>query len=294
MSSEVERQVMQGVVEKELDYYGDFGVDIPQPIEITPNTKCSIAIREVNCLIPQVYQRGELLTLYAKQASRYGTYHILKRYYCSTVINNVQDFIDFIRQESLNFIAYHARDKELFGLTETRCVDINNYFSCHVHGDKFYVVNKTTNRSYLFKFSRYTQLTCGLYGERFFVGPASVHYQNLYLNTDTYNFNEFLVIELDCIEKTTTKNGSEPILASFYQQNGGDGNIIYKPNTRLDYKEIVQLGTLRRFNFKVRSSLDKKIHIPRSVYAVCTQDPTKNCIIKIKYEIMLENNGQNN
>ena len=285
MSSEVERRVVQGVVEKELEYYGDFSVDLPQPIEITPNSKCSIAIREVNCLTPQVSQRGELLTLYAKEGSWYGTYYILKRYYCSEAINNVQDLIDLIRQESMYFIASHTRDKELFGLTETRSVDINDYFSCDVHGDKFYAVNKTTNRSFLLKFSRYTQLTCGFGSDRVYVGPTSVHYEHLYLNIDTYNFNEFLVIELDCIEKTTTENGSEPILASFYQHNGGDGNIIYKPNTRLDYKEIVQLGTLRRLNFKVRSFLERKIPIPRSVYCKCTKDPTKNSIIKIKYEI---------
>ena len=45
----------------------------------------------------------------------------------------------------------------------------------------------------------------GMRWSTIYVRPLSVVRQNCYLSIDNYNFNEFLVIELEGIERTITK-----------------------------------------------------------------------------------------
>ena len=291
-ASNSEVTTITGVVETELKDYGSFTATLPNPIEITSNLDyAGIAIREVECLIPQEVLANQSHRLLAKRKNESDDDLILlKTYKANTVFNTVQQFIDFIQQGFNNFIVEEDSPASwLFGNVETTNINLNNYLKIYYCCNRIIFKNMHNDIKFLFIFHRHTQILSGTRWGYTHIPPMSLTYSTCYLSIDNYNANEFLIIEMNGIERTITKNGSEPILVSFYCHNNGSGHIHFTPEPNIEYKKIEKLGPLRELNFHIKPVLEerpnKNFHfLKKNRYTV---DPSKNCSVRIKYEILL-------
>ena len=290
MNCSRERKVtsITGVVETELKNYGSFTAVLPTPIEITSNYDyVGIGAHEVECLIPQEVLHNQTHRIIARK--RGGIRLTLKIFSADTVFNNVAGFLDYVHTGFKNLVVRkNTRASAMFGLQETTTINLNDYFKIDYYDDGFLFTNSTSDIFFTFVFARHIQYMLGMRWSSIYVRPLSVVRQNCYLSIDNYNFNEFLVIELEGIERTITKNGSEPILCSFYKRNDGSGRIHYKAKPYIHYKKIETTGQLRELNFQIKSVLGDR---PREYESFkenrCTKDTTKNSSVRLKYEIVL-------
>ena len=276
-----------GVVETELKDFGSFTTVLPTPIEITSNYDyVGIGIHEVECLIPQEVLLNQTHRLIARKR---GVRITLKTFSADTVFNNVAGFLDYVQKGFENFVVRkNTRAAALFGLEETTTIDLNDYFKIYYYDNIFVFLNTTRDIYFTFVFARHIQYMLGMRWSFILVRPMSLTTQNCYLSIDNYNFNEFLIIELEGIERTITKNGSEPILCSFYKRNDGSGHIHYRAKPYIQYKKIETTGQLRELNFQIKSALGKRPRHQESLKENrCTKDPTKNSSVRLKYEILL-------